>query len=489
MLAVTSTLMLSAMRNHQRGSGIALSLAALLWLTAADAGTGVGRAGRWFTYNDKPVYLVGFDLQQLAADPSIDIVATLDKLADHGINKVRVWVDCWFLGARGLSPWRKIDGRFDLDAWDEEHYWPRMRTLAAQARARGIVVEVTIFASYPNAPGYWWDKPAGGNAWNGDFNRNATFSANAKGHFYPEFYSLDHSEQSSSGKTLLKYQEALVHKTVAELGSYDNVYFEVANEFAVETQGAPAGAIHDPVLRRWQETWARRINSRTSQLVAVHGDADGRGTGMKYWVGNDAVDVVNLRFNNATPDEIAARLRQQGGQRSDKILTINETRADPDIYKDIDLHTRYAWAMFLAGGHVAFYEDNPRRVLEDPRWSEAAKRLRVLRQIAESVRFWEMAPVDAMGKDSKGVVVRGPSGDNVQLMAKPGSGYVAYFWGPRSSTDVVMRLPSGRYSYTWHNVTDGAVLGRGSVRGGQPRIAAPKTWNEQAGVVMVIRRG
>jgi hypothetical protein len=201
------------------------------------------RSGRWFKYNGTPTYLVGLDTQQLAADPTIDIPATLDRLVEYRINKIRVWIYCWFMGETGLSPWKKVHGIHNLDEFDDLHYWPRMRTLAADAQARNIIVEVTLFAPYPNTRNFWWDNPEWKNAWNRAFNSNQAFTSNTQGHFYPEFYDLNYVETSTSGKTLRMYQQALVGKAVMELGTYGNVYFEIANEFAAD---APADAIHDP---------------------------------------------------------------------------------------------------------------------------------------------------------------------------------------------------------------------------------------------------
>lgn len=462
--------------------------AVVFFAASLAAEAGVGRQGRWFTYNGQPAYLVGFDLQQVAADPSIDIPAAMQKLADNGINKIRVWVDCWFLGTTGLSPWRRVDGMYDLDAWDDQHYWPRMRTLATEARARNIAIEVTIFAPYPNSTNYWWDKSEWRNAWNAQFNQNGAFASNAAGHFYPEFYRLDLAQRSKSGKTLADYQHALIDKTLHELGSYDNVYFELANEFATAGQGAPNGAIHDAGLRRWQENGIERMNAGTARLVAAHTDADGRGDGLNYWTRNGALDVLNVRFNNVAPEEIFSRLQRSGALASDKILSLNETRGDHDFYRDLDLHTRYAWFMFTAGGHVGFYEDDPKRVLNDQKWVEGAKRLRTLRQVAESVRFWELAPIDARGDDFRGLLKQTPTGNNARVLANPGAEYVLYFWGNKTSTDVAIDMPAHSYSYRWVDVRDGTLLSQGTLASDNKIIPAPANWDPAAGVALVIRR-
>ena len=208
---------------------------------------GLSRSGRWFAYDGQPVFLVGFDCQEIASDPSVDYVAALDAFVDQRINKVRIWIYTWFGGAQYLSPWDRSQGAHDLDAWNDA-YWARLRDFAEQARARGIVVEVTVFAPYPDGA-WWWSEPAFQLAWNRDFNVNGAFSTNASGHFMPEFFDLAYAETTSSSRTLGDYQAALVDKAVAELGGYENVYFEVCNEF-----GAPD-------VERWS-AWQRHFASR-----------------------------------------------------------------------------------------------------------------------------------------------------------------------------------------------------------------------------------
>lgn len=473
---------------------VILFLGILVAINVVYAGPGVGRSGRWFTYDDKPIYLVGFDAQQLAADPAIDITAVLDKFSEFRINKIRVWTYCWFLGDAGYTPWQKINGVHNLDAWDDAVYWPRMRLLAAEARARKIVVEVTIFAPYPNTTNYWWDLPKFKNAWNKDFNSNSAFtSLNGRGHVYPEFYNLNNDERSSRGKSLRSYQQALVDKVVAELEKFDNVYFEIANEFAVDGYGAPSNAIIDNLqLRLWQENWVQRISTLTSRLISVHSDTDGLGQGTPIWNDNRQIDILNFRFLNATPKDISDILRNSGAQSGNKILTINETDGGrgKSYYHDLDLHTRYAWGMFLSGGHIAFYQDDSRRVLTDPDWEMGANRLRVLRDIAESVRFWEMSPVNPKdGSEYDSLITQGPAED-WQVLATPGSQYVVYFWGKKLSTNAEINLPTGSYRYDWYDVRNKKLLGKGTVTGGgNTVIASPSidSWQGNSGLALVIK--
>ncbi|BAU49305.1 hypothetical protein SVA_2757 [Sulfurifustis variabilis] len=456
-------------------------LLAAAWSADAIAGAGLHRSGRWFAYEGRPVYLVGFDVQELACNPALDYERALDELARYRLNKVRIWTYCWFGTTRfgALTPWvRDASGRHDLERFDER-YWARVRDVVAAARKRRIFVEVTVFAPYPNRPGYWWGDPDVRNAWNAEHNVNGVFTTNAEGHFYPQFYDLDYAER---GKRLRDYQRALVEKTVSELGAFDNVYFEIANEFAVEGWGAPAGAIER--IYPWQRHWARAAAALTDRPIGVHADADGKGKGARYYADEPAVDVLNFRLPESTPEEIGERLRPF--LRSGRILAINE--APFDFHQDLDGATRYAWAMFLSGGHFAAYEDDVARI-GSPQWRAMAKRLQVLRETAESVDFRKLSPVDRRGRPYDRLIRQAPAAGS-RMMADPGRAYIAWFWGRPAGTPLVLKLPGGRYVYRWQDARDGRVLRKGSVEGGGIRSIAPPpagAWQEGSGVVLAIR--
>jgi hypothetical protein len=133
---------------------------------------------------------------------------------------------------------------------------------------------------------------------------------------------------------------------------------------------------------------------------------------------------------------------------------------------------------------------DPKNILHQPEWATPATRLKTLRDIAESVHFWEMSPVDANGLEYDNLISQGPAGGNWQLLANPGAEYVAYFWGSQSSTPVVIDLPPGNYSYDWYDVRDGSRRATGSISGGgATSLPAPDValWSGSAGVALVIK--
>jgi hypothetical protein len=444
-----------------------------------DSAAGLGRTGRWFTYNGQPIYLIGYDMQELAADPTIDYNAVLDLFVQYRLNKVRIWSYSYWSPEDFLHPWSYTNGRFDLDAWNDA-YWQRLRDFVAAAHRRGIMVEYTIFAAN-NVDDWDWSSTDFRIAWNENFNVNQVFSENSQGNFSPEFFDLSYEKVSSSGRTLKDYQQALLDKAVAELRQFDNVYFEVCNEF-------PGRDSNIDSVYPWQQFWASHLKQATTQLVSVHAHeyVGDQTTGIQYFWNETSVDIMDFHFS-LDPGRISDLLHT--AQTRNKILQHNE---GGDPYTDLSAATRGAWGFFTAGGHYALYEDDSSRV-GSTAWVNGATRLKVLHDLVDTLRFWEMSPVDSKGNEYDSLITDGPSGANYQVIANPGSQYLAYFWGSQSQTPVTIQLASGEYCYEWYDPRDGSALLTSAVTGSGKKVTipapSPSSWSADDGLVLIIRAG
>lgn len=447
---------------------------------------GLQRAGRWFTYNGRYVYLAGIDAQHLVADPSNDVAAVLDRLRAHRINKVRIWIDAYWDNAFS-RPWATDPrtGRLDLDAWNDG-YWSRLHDFAAAAQAREIIVEVSIFHIKPGDTPRW--SPASWKqAWNKEYNVNAVFSANASGHFYPQFYDLNHPERSATGKTLYDYQKALVDKIITAFDPFHNVYYEIHNEFG---DGGNQDDIH-----QWQEYWAQYVKQHSRKIVGVHaGDDVGPTHGEHYYWDQSYVDGIDYHLGDDQryPDRTAADLRR--AQMKNKILQCNEsypwysgTSVDMGM---LDQETRGLWAWFVLGGYFAIYDGH---LTQYAGWDLMANRLNVLHDVVDTVPWWTMSPVDPSGNGYDSLVSQGPA-TRWQILANPGAAYVVYYWddGSQAPSQAVahLQLPRGAYRYGWYDPTTGDVMASGAVEGGgTASIAAPPpSWNRNVGVVLILQK-
>lgn len=460
------------------------------------AGEGLKREGRWLTYNGSYPYLVGMDAQELACDPSLNYEKILDLFVQYRINKVRIWVYCYFGTNQGfLHPWkREANGKFNLDEWNP-CYWNRVKDFVTKAKDRDIIVEVSIFpanfihkaANWTNID--WWP------LWNKKFNVNGIFTTNSEGHFAPEFFDLNHLEVSYSGKKLIDYQKALVDKTIVELKSYENVCFEICNEF-------PVSADIDTVYP-WQQHWARYISNVVPSLLVTCHSHEFSGShikGIQFWWNESYIDILNFHFYEYNPKKISDLLHEVHAK--EKIISLNESgtfykRIKWWLYRSkwsldtefLNRNTRMAYGMFLSGGYFTLYcADNSK--IGDNDWEAGARRMKVLRDIAESVEFWKMSPVDDSGKEYDLLINQGPAGDNWQVLANPEKEFVVYFWGDKSGDSVKMKLSPGNYHYEWYDCEDGDKVKAGHIgSGGTITIPAPLTssWNSDIGVVLIIK--
>lgn len=453
----------------------------------ASAQSGLERSGRWFTYDGQPVFLAGFDTQEIASDPTIDYVAALDEFTKYNINKTRIWVYTWFgeTSFNAYTPWAKQNGKHNLDQWNSA-YWQRVKDFIREAEKRGIIVEVTLFSTYPAPANFMWNNPAKRVAWNKEFNTNNAFTTNSSNHFYPEFFDLNLREKSSSGKTLKDYQQAVIDKTIAELGSFPNVYFEIHNEYPAVWRVSDAHPIDR--AHGWQTHWINYVNSNTSRLVSANSvEVTEDLYGIDYFKSNPNLDVMNFHLHESNPNKISDMLHPL--HTSGKILFDNESL---DFHNDLDGQMRQVWGLFLSGGHGALYEDDSSRIGSSG-WINGAKRLQAMRAIVESVPFWRLSPVDSGNNEYDGLVSQGPAYD-WQVMADPGSTYFVYFWGTKRSTSrrtsAKINVQNGSYRYTWYDVRNAAVLGSGSFTGsGVVTISSPSrgSWSGGAGLVLVVQ--
>ena len=445
---------------------------------------GLGRSGRWFTNGGKPVYMVGLDAQSLVAqkpgamDPAYDgnYTKVLDYLKAARINKVRLWANCWFLDpAKSYQPFKLLpSGKYDLDQWDST-YWSRLRDFVNKAGDRGIFVEYNLFSQYPDAARW----TGGANFWSKALNVNGAFADNdGTPGGYLELFVNANGQKSASGHDFNYYQQRLIDKAVAEIGGYGNVFFKVLNEPRDDKYGAQ--------IFPWTRSTASYLHNTKGMLASVDSQAGGDMSVLKQYSTRSYVDIIGSNSYTDAPNTISIRLHPY--QLSNKVLQCSES-FDHRVY--LARTTREAWGWATSGGHYAFFgRGKDYHLIGDATWNKTAKVTRTLRDTMESVSFWKMSPVDASGKELDGLVHQGP-GSGWQVLAAPGSDYLVYFWGARSTTGARIDLPAGSYDYRWIDVRDGDLLRSGTVSGQQAAVVqAPSTsgWSGDFGLALVVQR-
>ena len=225
--------------------------------------------------------------------------------------------------------------------------------------------------------------------------------------------------------------------------------------------------------------------------------------GVQYFSDEPYIDALGFHFYTWDPSRISDLLNPI--QNKGKVITNNETfdlsnaPAGTSYDQFYNGETRFAWAMFTSGGYIG-HEDygledsgingDYSRFMATDEWKEGAGRAGALRNIAESVKFWQLSPTDADNNEYDGLVTAGPSGPNWQVLCKPGSEYVVYFWGSNTGAAVQIALPTGNYGYSWHDVRNANVIGSGWISSdGTGTISAPQgPWDPDAGAALLIKR-
>lgn len=337
------------------------------------------------------------------------------------------------LPGRFICPWARSEtpgyasggNKFDLTRWDEE-YFRRLRDFVEQAGKRGVVVEFVLFCPFYEEA-QWKLSPL-----------NAANNIQGLGNVpRTEVWTLKHPD-------LLKVQEAMVRKIVAELRPYDNLYYEICNE---------------PYFGGVTAEWQRRVSE---WIVDAEGGPAARDRHLisenvangskKVESPNPNVSIFN--FHYATPPVAVA---QNFGLN--RVIGCNETgfKGTGDAY-----YRAEGWDFMLAGGALfnnldysftAAHPDGTAPV-KDPTPGGGGPsfraQMKILRRFIERLPFLRMRPAPEVyrGGLSSGVTAR--------VLAEPGKVYAVYLRGGKGPARLQLALPRGRYRAEWVTPATGA---------------------------------
>lgn len=381
-----------------------------------------------------------------------------------------------------VAPWPRteepgaIDGRnkFDLSRWNPE-YFERLKDFMRQASARGIVVEMSLFSPYyVNVVGdhFWEISPW---HWRNNINGIGKIAG-------ADALTLQEPK-------LVAVQEALIRKLAAELGDFDNLYYEICNE--------PQFA---SVPREWQAHIADVLTEAEAAL------------GVRHLILQEFADQADPAAIAVITNAVTQQAHRQNGveQRLPGVSMLAFHSAYPRVVRDHysvglpigdnesvaivgDAANRLsAWRILLAGG--AFHHGTDysfTRGHEDgsfvvPAGGAGGGGVEIRRQFSILLRF--MNSLDFVHlKPSSGVIRSGlPAGGQAQVLAKPGETYAIYISHERPrvakgvaaifalidvdsrSQQVSLRLnvPNGRYAARWIDTKTGEAVATARFSGG-----------------------
>ena len=459
------------------------------WLLATSClvalGMGAGEAaplrlhpenGHYFKFRGKPVVLVGSSEHYSSLmNLDFDYVRYLDEVMACGLNLVRVFTGTYrqFPGfvvedtplnvkpGRFLAPWARSDvpgesdggNKFDLTKWDTA-YFHRLREFVRAAGERGIVVELTLFCPFYSSLTWvnnslWNISPM--NARNhingvGAGSATACFAANSD---------------------LLPFQKALTRKCAEELQSFDNVFFEIANE------------PYYGVLPGWEGQMINELVATEAAMPQRHLIAQNIANyNSVITTPNAAVSIFNFHYSLPT-----AALWNQELKR---VIGNDETgTAGTGDFP----YRREAWEFMLAGGGLENHLDysfttSSEDGLAAPK-EQGGGGPAIRRQLGFLRWFLEELPLTRCAPQTAFITGGVPAGGAVQVLGAPSEAYGIYVRGG-TQANLVANLPAGTYRGRWFDPRSGEVTASLAefTHAGGARILASPVYGEDAALLM-----
>lgn len=431
--------------------------------------------GHYFLFRGKPTVLItSAEHYGAVLNGDFDFVRYLDTLKSDGMNLTRTFSGVYRevpgsfnITANTLAPkdqsyvapWaRTPGGKYDLSQWNDR-YFTRLKDFLKAAGERGVVVELVLFCTFYED--VLWDICP----------LNQKNNVNGVGKVGRE------QAHTLIEKPLVDVQLAFVRKVVAELETFDNVYYEVCNEPYF------AGVADD-----WQRLVAKTVADAEKAFANKHLIARNIANGSAKIADPDPnISVFNFHYCNP-PDAVG----QNAGLN--KVIAYDETgfRGSGDA-----VYRTHAWQFVLAGGAVysnldySFTpdaEDGSAKVAPPtPGGGGPALRrqLKVLSQFIHGLDFLRMKP-------DVSVIATKPDRVSSRVFAEPGRQYAIYLSriaaekgkdgketgrffdpAPGEAASIELKLPAGNYTGEWVNPRTGERAPQEVEGGDAAKIKSP----------------
>jgi hypothetical protein len=428
----------------------------------------------YFLFRGRPAVLITSGEHYGAViNLDFDFKTYLAELQRHKLNHTRVFAGAYRevpgsfdIGnntlapkdERFLGPWMREGNRFDLTRWNPA-YFTRLKEFMGEASRRGIVVELTLFCPFYKDE-MWQVSP---------FNTVPRLEA----------FTLKHP-------AITEAQVSLVRKVVGELRTFDNLYYEIANE-----------PYFGGITAEWQRTISRAIAEAESGPGEKHLISQNIANGSTKIADPDPlVSIFNYHYSRP-PESVAMNYALN------KVIGMNETGFDGGadatyriqgwdfliaggaLYNNLD----YSFAVGHERGDFRYDEKTP-----GGGTTELRRQLGVLHDLFNRIDFVRMAP-------APGVVTANDEGLSARALAQAGKTYVVYAHrgrvvkGAKPSYQVdaasraaklTLELPKGRYELEWLNPKSGAWSGRTAVtHAGGPLAVESSVFTED--VALLVR--
>ena len=312
----------------------------------------------YWQYQGKPVLLLGGSWQDNLFNHPKGLEEHLDLLKSVGGNYVRNVMSHRNLG--NVFAYSQVDGKFDLDQWNDE-YWERFESFLELTYERDIIVQIEIWATWDHyedhqSIGGWSKHP---------FNpaNNITYTAEESGlptavDFAPTGSPTDHPFFSSvpaldNNEQVLKHQIAYVDKLLSYSLRFPHVLYCMNNETGEDVE--------------WSDFWARHVRAQAAKAGKQVETAEMRRSGNittpdhRHMIENpDLYTFLDISQNNTQRGRIHwDRIQQVRAQVKDRPRPLNNNKIytfDPDPNVALE-----RWWRNILGGcaSVRFHRPHP----------------------------------------------------------------------------------------------------------------------------------
>ena len=321
----------------------------------------------------------------------------------------------------GGRPWPMVDGKADMDAWNELH-WSNLRSYIENARDRGIIVGLTIWEGHTDLPGGSFGNDS---VWNARYNHQGVqwaYDERALARFPTPRPTRDLSER------LVYYQRRWIDRLINEVKDYPNVIIELDNE-----------TLHGS--EEWWLWWADYFIKNGNFVIAT--------TCSERYTISDAtfaksklLDMKSYHTRPEHPKHVMTPKRLSWN----KVIVVDADNQCSNL--DETTARKNAWKSFISGGHWNDFVCHKEHFPDSIKIQSYENLLNFVN--TREIPFVEMYPIDGFGHDEV-------------ILSKPGYYYLTY-----SEQDISLDLmnTTGLFAYEWYNTINGETIATGHVQGG-----------------------
>ncbi|MEZ6130745.1 MAG: putative collagen-binding domain-containing protein [Planctomycetaceae bacterium] len=430
----------------------------------------------YWSYHAKPVLLLGgSDDDNLFQWPEQDLVKQLDRLAAAGGNVIRNTMSDRRDKGFEVFPFRQLDnGKYDLNAWNEE-YWARFERLLTETARRNIVVQIEIWDRFDyvdqNGSDRWQIHPYNpGN--------NVTYSYEDSGFSkrYPDHPGANKqpffftTPKQRNNTVVLKYQQQFVNRLLETSLQFDHVLYCMDNETNGEEE--------------WSRYWAEFVkdraarSNRTVYVTEMWDDwnlaAERHRRTFDHPELYDFVDVSQNNHNKGRKHwDNFLHVRQSLRNQPRPMNTTKTYGADGNKFghTDQDAIERF-WRHLLAGAaSIRFHRPDSGLGLND----KAVACIKAARRLEAFIPLWTVQPADELLSDC--------DANEAYMAADKGRSYAVYF-PAGGNIQLDLTDAAGEFALSWINIQSGEPGPQQEISGGSHvRLSPPGNENWAAAIV------